>query len=85
MKRSCININLKRDEILIKISEDSEQKEIIETLRKKLPELKKFYKEERNPIKVISKRIIKIWTKNRGRRKSCSIRRCEFRSRSYSF
>ena len=55
MKRSCININLKRDEILIKISEDSEQKEIIETLRKKLPELKKFYKEERNPIKVTGK------------------------------
>ena len=40
MKRSCININLKKDEILIKINEDSEQKEIIEALRKKLPDLK---------------------------------------------
>jgi len=55
MKRSCININLKRDEILIKIDEYSEQKEIIEALRKKLPELKKFYKEEKNPIKVTGK------------------------------
>ena len=55
MKRSCININLKKDEILIKINEDSEQKEIIEALRKKLPDLKKFYKEEKNPIKVTGK------------------------------
>ena len=55
MKRSCININLKKDEILIKINEDSEQKEIIDALRKKLPDLKKFYKEEKNPIKVTGK------------------------------
>ena len=55
MKRSCINIYLKKDEILIKINEDSELKEIVESLRKKLPELKKFYKEEKNPIKVTGK------------------------------
>ena len=55
MRRSCINIYLKKDEILIKINEDSELKEIVESLRKKLPELKKFYKEEKNPIKVTGK------------------------------
>ena len=56
MKRSnVININLKKDEILIKISENAEQKEIIDSLTKKLPELKKFYKEEKNPIKVMGK------------------------------
>lgn len=55
MKRSCININLKRDEILIKINDNFEQKEIVEALRKKLPELKKFYKEEKNPIKITGK------------------------------
>ena len=55
MKRSCINIYSKKDEILIKINEDSELKEIVESLRKKLPELKKFYKEEKNPIKVTGK------------------------------
>ena len=55
MKRSCINIYLKKDEILIKINEDYELKEIVESLRKKLPELKKFYKEEKNPIKVTGK------------------------------
>ena len=30
MKRSCINIYLKKDEILIKINEDYELKEIVE-------------------------------------------------------
>ena len=36
MKRSnVININLKKDEILIKISENAEQKEIIDSLTKK--------------------------------------------------
>lgn len=55
MKRSCININLKKDEILIKLDENSDQKEIVDSLKKKLPELKKFYKEEKNPIKVTGK------------------------------
>lgn len=55
MKKSCISINLKKDKILIKIDEDSEQKDIVDSLRKKLPELKKFYKEEKNPIKVTGK------------------------------
>lgn len=55
MKNNSININLKKDEILIKLNEESEQKEIIEGLKKKLPELKKFYKEEKNPIKVTGK------------------------------
>ena len=52
---NVININLKKDEILIKINENAEQKEIIDSLKKKLPELKKFYKEEKNPIKVTGK------------------------------
>lgn len=55
MKKNCININLKRDEIIIKIDEQAEQNEIIYSLKKKLPELKKFYKEEKNPIKVTGK------------------------------
>lgn len=55
MRNSSININLKKDEILIKLNENAEQKDIIESLKKKLPELKKFYKEEKNPIKVTGK------------------------------
>lgn len=53
--KNCIMINLKKNEILIKISENAEQKEIIESLKKKLPELKKLYKEERTPIRVMGK------------------------------
>lgn len=53
--KNCVSINLKKDEIIIKLSEDAEQNEIIENLKKKLPELKKLYKDERTPIKVTGK------------------------------
>ena len=55
MKNNIISINLKKDEILIKLDENADQKEIIESLRKKLPELKKFYRGEKNPIKITGK------------------------------
>ena len=51
MKRNSVSINLKKDQILIKIDEKSEQTEIIGALRKKLPELKKLYKEEKRLLK----------------------------------
>ena len=38
---NCISINLKKNEIIIKIAEDAKQEQILNTLRKKLPELKK--------------------------------------------
>ena len=53
--RSCISINLKKDQIVIKIAEDAEQKSIIAALKRKLPELKKLYKDEKTPIKIIGK------------------------------
>ena len=53
--RNCISINLKKDEIVIKISEDAEQKEIIDSLKKKVTELKKLYKDEKTPIRVTGK------------------------------
>lgn len=53
--KNCISINLKKDEIILKISEEAEQKEIVENLKKKLPELKKLYKDEKTPIKVTGK------------------------------
>lgn len=53
--RNCVSINLRKNEILIKISDDAEQKEIIYNLRKKLPELKKMYKNEKTPITVTGK------------------------------
>lgn len=53
--KNCVSINLKRNEILIKIKEEAEQKDIIESLKKKLPDLRKLYKGEKTPIKVTGK------------------------------
>ena len=49
---NSVSINLKKDKILIKLSDEAEQKEIVEALKKKLPELKKLYKDEKTPINV---------------------------------
>ncbi len=53
--RNCVSINLRKNEILIKISDDAEQKDIIDNLRRKLPELRKMYKNEKTPITVTGK------------------------------
>ena len=42
--KSCITINLKKDNIVIKINEDFSQEDIMYSLRKKIPELKKFHR-----------------------------------------
>ena len=52
---NCVSINLKRNEIIIKIAEDAEQKKIITELTRKLPDLKKLYKGEKIPIKIVGK------------------------------
>ena len=53
--RNCVSINLRKNEILIKISDDAEQNEIMENLKRKITELKKMYKNEKTPIKVTGK------------------------------
>lgn len=53
--RSVILVNMKKNEIILKISEEATQEQIIEALQKKLPVLKKLYKEAKNPIKVSGK------------------------------
>ena len=50
-----VSINLKKDQIVIKIAEDAEQRDIILSLIKKLPDLKKLYKDEKTPIKIVGK------------------------------
>ena len=55
MRRNCVSINLKKDEIVIKLDEKAEQIEIVEVLKRKLPELRKLYKDEKTPIKVTGK------------------------------
>ena len=52
---NCVSINLKKNEIVIKIAEDAEQKKIVSELIKKLPDLKKLYKDEKTPIKIVGK------------------------------
>lgn len=52
---SCVSINLKKDEILIKIDDKAENEDIIEELKIKLIELKKLYQEEKTPIRVTGK------------------------------
>lgn len=53
--RNCVGINIKKDEIIIRISEGAEQAEIMECLNKKIPALKKLYKTEKTPICVVGK------------------------------
>lgn len=52
---NCVSINLKKDQIVIKISEEAEQKQIISELSKKLPDLKKLYQEDKTPIMIVGK------------------------------
>lgn len=53
--KNCVSINLKKDQIVIKLSDEAEQTEIMEALKKKLTELKKLYKDEKTPILVTGK------------------------------
>ncbi len=53
--RSIILVNMKKNEIILKVNEEATQEEIIESLEKKLPVLKNLYKEAKNPIRVTGK------------------------------
>ena len=53
--KNSVSINLKTDEVIIKIEDNAEQDEIILELTKKLKELKKMYKDEKTPIRVTGK------------------------------
>lgn len=53
--KNCITIQLKKNEIQIKIAEEAEENEIIECLKEKITDLKKLYKDDKTPIKVIGK------------------------------
>ena len=50
-----VSIQLKTDKIMIKIKEEAQQSEIIESLKQKMPELKKLYQGETTPIYVVGK------------------------------
>ena len=52
---SCISINQKPDQIIIKISENATEEEYSKELQAKIKELKKMYQEEKTPILVTGK------------------------------
>ena len=49
--RNIISVQLKKGETVLKIAQDAEQREIIQVLRKKLPELKKYIRVKRFLLK----------------------------------
>ena len=53
--RNPIGISMKKDEIIIRISEKATHEETIECLQKKIPAIKKLYKVEKTPINVVGK------------------------------
>lgn len=50
-----VTVNLKKDVILMKISEKATMEDAMKSLKKKLPELKKLYQKEKTPILVTGK------------------------------
>ena len=52
---NCVSINLKTDEVIIKIEDNAKQEKIMPELSKKMKALKKMYKEEKTPIRVTGK------------------------------
>lgn len=60
MRNSNVSINLKKDRIIIKIKETAIHEQVLEELNKKIPELKKLYKEEKTPIEVTGKTLKNI-------------------------
>lgn len=53
--KNCININLKKNELVMRINEDASYDNILDSLKRKLPELKKLYKDDKTPIRVSGK------------------------------
>ena len=52
---NSINISIKKNQVIIRIEENAEQKEVISDLKKKMIELKNLYKEDKTPILITGK------------------------------
>lgn len=52
---SCISISIKKNQVVIKIEENAEQRETISELRRKILELKNLYKDDKTPILITGK------------------------------
>lgn len=58
MKNSCLNVFQRSNCVVIKINDGAEFNEIEKEVKKKVTQLKKIYKEDKTPIKVIG-RVLK--------------------------
>ena len=61
--KDCINVTLKKNEVIIKIDVTADHKKVMANLKKKIPELKKLYKEDKTPI-LIKGKILSKFIKN---------------------
>ena len=52
---SAISISIKKNQVMIRVGENAEQKEIMTDLKKKILELKNLYKEDKTPILITGK------------------------------
>ena len=52
---NSVSINLRTDEVVIKIDDNAKQEDVIEELDKKMNDLKKMYQDEKTPIRVTGK------------------------------
>lgn len=52
-----VSINLRKNENIIRIEENSKHEDMLKELTKKLSELKKLYKDEKTPIRVVGKAL----------------------------
>lgn len=53
--KNCISIVIKNNEIVMKINDEATQKEILETIKKKITEIKKIRKENDFPLFITGK------------------------------
>jgi len=53
--KNCILISMRKDQVIIKVDEYAEQRDVIANLKKKMIELKNLYKDDTTPILVIGK------------------------------
>ena len=50
-----ISISIKKNQVVIKVDENAEQREIVSNLKKKIIELKNLYKDDKTPILITGK------------------------------
>ncbi len=55
---TCVSISMKKDQVIIKIDDDAEQKDVITNLKKKMIELKNLYQDDKTPI-LVSGKVLK--------------------------